>query len=243
MKWIQIWLENQNRRRRGNNFITCRFPDKDVEAISVSQFCAEEKPRSTVQYAFFTFMIIAFISLFLYLTWKYEIYLLSRNFKSRYFGRFNNKTSQQPNKFDLYLSFNTENYNIMKWVTTVVVYNLERNGFKVCLPPRDFIPGGVQVEQIFTEVANSNSYLVILSDDYLKSQFNVIEWNQIWAHFKSNNPRRIVVVNYDILDSSHIKDRRLKAFVRVGQTFDFCNFNNKLLKDLEIRLRTTNPNN
>ncbi|CAG2238111.1 unnamed protein product [Mytilus edulis] len=240
MKWIQVWLENQNRRRRGNNVITCRFPDKDVEAIFISQFCADKKPRSTVQYAFFTSMLIVFVSLFLYLTRKYEIYLLSRNFKSRYFGRFNNKTSQQPNKFDVYLSFNAENYNTMKWVTTGLVKNLERNGFRVCLPPRDFIPGGVQVEQIFTEVAISNSYLVILSDDYLKSQINMIEWNQIWTHFKSNNPRRIVVVNYDILDSSHIKDRRLKAFVRVGQTFDFCNFDNKLLEDLEIRLRTNN---
>ncbi|XP_071150508.1 protein toll-like [Mytilus edulis] len=225
MKWIQVWLENQNRRRRGNNVITCRFPDKTLRQFLSLNFVPIKNRDQLCN---------------IYLTRKYEIYLLSRNFKSRYFGRFNNKTSQQPNKFDVYLSLNAENYNTMKWVTTGLVKNLERNGFRVCLPPRDFIPGDVQVEQIFTEVAISNSYLVILSDDYLKSQINMIEWNQIWTHFKSNNPRRIVVVNYDILDSSHIKDRRLKAFVRVGQTFDFCNFDNKLLEDLEIRLRTNN---
>ncbi|CAC5365951.1 unnamed protein product [Mytilus coruscus] len=162
------------------------------------------------------------------------------NFKMQYFSRFNNYVSPQPTRFDVYLSFNTENYNIMKWINTVVVYNLEKNGLTVCLPPRDFTPGGVQVEQILTEIANSNSYLVILSNGFLKSQFQKTEWNQIWAHYKSNKCGRIAVVNYDILDSSHIKDRRLKAFVRLGLTFDFCNFDNKLLEDLEIRLRTNN---
>ncbi|XP_052080288.1 slit homolog 3 protein-like [Mytilus californianus] len=126
MKWIQVWLENQNRRRRGNNFITCRFPNKDIEAISISQFCTVEKPGSTVQYALLIFLLIVFISLVLYLTMKYEIYLLLRIFKIQCISSFNNYVSPQPTRFDVYLSFNTENYNIMKWVNTVVVYNLAK---------------------------------------------------------------------------------------------------------------------
>ncbi|XP_063412075.1 protein toll-like [Mytilus trossulus] len=236
MKWIQVWLENQNKRRRGYNFITCLFQDEVIDAISFSQFCTVEKTQSTVQYALLILLLFVLISLVLYLTMKYEIFLLLRNFRMQNFSRFNSFDSPQPTRFDVYSSFNTENYNIMKWVNTVVVPNLERNGFKVCLPPRDFTLGGVQVEQILTEIANSNSYLVILSKDYLKSQFQKIEWNQIWAQYKSNKCRRIAVVNYDILDSSHIKDRRLKAFVRLGHTFDFCNFDNKLMDNIKTRL-------
>ena len=106
----------------------------------------------------------------------------------------------------------------------------------MCLPPRDFTVGGVHVDQISIEIANSNAYLVILSDNYLKSQFQMIEWNKIWAHYKTNLSRNIVVINYDMLDSCNIKDRRLKAFVRLGNTFDFFNYNNKLMNEIEKRI-------
>ncbi|CAC5365954.1 unnamed protein product [Mytilus coruscus] len=238
MKWIEVWLKNQGRRRGANNFINCRIHNKDIEAISISKICSPVKPRSTVKYLLLSLMIAIYISLLLCLKMKYELFLLLRNFKSLYLNRLNNNDSQPPTRFDVYISFNTENDNIMKWIKTVV-FNLENKDFKICLPPRDFTVGGVHVDQISTEIASSNSYLVILSDDYLKSQFQMIEWNKIWAHYKTNISRNIVAINYDILESMNIKDRRLKAFVRLGHTFDFCNFSNKLMKELEMKLRTT----
>ncbi|XP_063411163.1 protein toll-like [Mytilus trossulus] len=238
MKWIGSWLENQHRRHGVNNSINCHIRGRDIDAISISEICSAVKPKSTVKYVLLSFMISIFVSLLLCLKMKYELFLLLRNFKRQYLNRNSNNDSQQT-KFDVYISFNADNDNIMKWIKTVV-FNLEQNGFKCCFPPRDFDVGGVHVDQISTEIANSSSYLVILSDDYLKSQFQMIELNKIWAHYKINISRNIVVINYDMLDSWNIKDRRLKAFVRIKQTCDFCNFNNKLINELEMKLRTTN---
>ncbi|XP_076071627.1 protein toll-like [Mytilus galloprovincialis] len=238
MKWIESWLENQLRRHGVYNSINCHIRGRNIQASSISEICAFVKPNSTVKYVLFSVVISIFVSLLLCLKMKYELCLLLRNFKRLYLNRFNNNDSVEPIRFDVYISFNAENSNIMKWIKTVVS-NLEKNGYKICLPPRDFDVGGVHVDQISTEIANSISYLVILSDDYLKSQFQMIEWNKIWAHYKTNIYRNIVVINYDISDSVNIQDRKLKAFVRLGFTFDFCNFNNKLMNDIELKLRRT----
>ncbi|VDI36653.1 Hypothetical predicted protein [Mytilus galloprovincialis] len=144
---------------------------------------------------------------------------VTSNFKSQYLNR-NSINDSQQTEYYVYISFNAENDNLMKWIKTAV-FNLEQNGFKSCFPPRDFDVGSVHVDQISTEIADSSSYLVILSDDYLKSQFQMIELNKIWPHYKTNISRNIVVINYDMLDSWNIKDKRLKAFVRLEQTCDF----------------------
>ncbi|CAG2187797.1 unnamed protein product [Mytilus edulis] len=219
MKWIGSWLENQHKRHGVNNSIHCHIRGRDIQASSISEMCSFVKPKSTVKYVVLSFMISIFVSLLLCLKMKYKLFLLLRNFKSQYLNR-NSINDSQQTEYYVYISFNAENDNLMKWIKTAV-FNLEQNGFKSCFPPRDFDVGSVHVDQISTEIADSSSYLVILSDDYLKSQFQMIELNKIWPHYKTNISRNIVVINYDMLDSWNIKDKRLKAFVRLEQTCDF----------------------
>ncbi|CAG2187796.1 SLIT2 [Mytilus edulis] len=100
MKWIEVWLENQHRRRGVNNSIKCHIRGRDIDAISISEICSAEKPSSAVKYALLSLIIAIYISLLLCLKMKYELCLLLRNFKSLYLNRNNNNDSQQT-KFDV----------------------------------------------------------------------------------------------------------------------------------------------
>jgi hypothetical protein len=77
---------------------------------------------------------------------------------------------------DVYLSFNVENSEVRHWTTHVLINNLEDKGYRVCMPPRDFEVGGTQMEQIHSQITGSRSFIVILSDDYLESQFQSLKF-------------------------------------------------------------------
>ncbi|VDI79836.1 Hypothetical predicted protein [Mytilus galloprovincialis] len=138
--------------------------------------------------------------------------------------------------FDVYISMNIENQDGTAWAIQTLNVYLEQHGLKTCIPYRDFEPGGFHVEQIYTNIIRSRFYIVVLTEDYQESQHQNIEWNHIWSSFKCEDRMNIVVINFDALDSANIYDRRLKAFCRLGYTFEFCNFDHRLLCNIRNSL-------
>ncbi|VDI24232.1 Hypothetical predicted protein [Mytilus galloprovincialis] len=135
MKWIEVWLENQNRRHGVSNSIICHIQGRYIEAITMSEICSAEKPRSAVQYVLLSIVIAIYISLLLCFKMKYELFLLLREFKSLILNRYNDNENLQPNVYAVYISFDAENDNIMKWIKTVV-FNLEKKTSK-CVCPQE----------------------------------------------------------------------------------------------------------
>ncbi|CAG2209434.1 unnamed protein product [Mytilus edulis] len=236
-KWIANWLEYQNRLLVRHDRIVCRQRNEELITFYMIDNCSfRKKYLAYEQYIIVGSFLIVLIATLTRLIFKYEIYLLLRKFRHKFMFNFFNRV-EQSSTFDIYISFSEEKENISKWVIGDLTKHLETCGFKVCLPPRDFDLGGVHVDQIMTQIATSKNYAVLLGDDYLKTQYQVIEWGHIWNNYKRNINSKLLVINYDMLHSKNIKDHRLKAFLRLQYFIDFSNFDKKLLKKIENELR------
>ncbi|CAG2206313.1 unnamed protein product [Mytilus edulis] len=240
-KWIANWLEYQNRLLVRHDRIVCRQRNDELITLYMIDNCSfRKKYLAYEQYLIVGLFLIVLIATLTRLIFKYEIYLFLRKCRHKFrFNVFN--PVDQSSTFDIYISFREDKEDISKWVIGVLTTHLETRGFKICLPPRDFDLGGVHVDQIMTHTASSKNYVVVLSDDYLKTQYQVIEWGHIWNNYKRNINSNILVINYDMLHSKNIKDQILKAFLRLQYSIDFSNFDKKLLTKIENELRVKAP--
>ncbi|CAG2206316.1 unnamed protein product [Mytilus edulis] len=240
-KWIANWLEYQNRLLVRHDRIVCRQRNEELITFYMIDNCSfRKKYLANEQYLIVGLFLIILIATLTRLIFKYEIYLLLRKFRHRFKLNVINPV-QQSSTFDIYMSFSEDKEDIRQWMIGVLTTYLETIGFKVCLPPRDFDLGGVHVDQIINHTASSNNYVVVLSDDYFKTQYQVIEWGHIWNNYKRNINSNILVINYDMLHSKNIKDQRLKAFLRLQYSIDFSNYDKNLLKKIENELKVKAP--
>lgn len=239
MLWIKVWLERHNTQRclqLGNN-ITCQRGGKHINMLLLSEEELCPTKSSFVLYAWlitvttFLILILVIISIhFVYYKHRYEIKLLTRIFKT------SNTDIKGRCEFDVYLSFDVENEEIRRWIVTVLYVFLEDQGYKVCIPYRNFDVGGTHVEQIRRHVRLSHSFIILLDEGYLQSQFQMMELTQIWNDVISNNSTKIIVINYDILKSNELNNRKLTALIKMHYCVDFCNFNKTMLGQIKDRL-------
>jgi hypothetical protein len=58
-----------------------------------------------------------------------------------------------------------------------------------------------------------------------------LEFNHIWNTLKSDHARRIIIINYDIIDNKDLYSRKLKALLRIEHNVNFSNFNKCLRRE------------
>jgi hypothetical protein len=102
---------------------------------------------------------------------------------------------------------------------------------KIVYPLRDFRLGHAREEEACQGVRDCSTYIIFLSQNYLKLPHLISEWKYIWNSFAENNTREIIVINYDDMDTTNIEDDRMKALIRVGYSFDFFNIKKNLISD------------
>ena len=208
MRWMRTWLERSRLQKcdEFENIITCKNKGKDVDIISLSgkDMCPVEQ-QSYILYVWMSIipLLILGICVLIYFNFRYEIQLLIRKNKAHVP---NDYVSKEDN-YDAYLSFNGENEDMSYWIVRVLNAMLKKDGYRMCIPLRDFDLGGVQEEQIRKHIASSWSFIVVLSHDYEESHFQTIEWNQIWNSYKSDLSTTLIVINYDILKSKDIQNK------------------------------------
>lgn len=237
MRGIKIWKEREIAQKcdKNENIITCLKDNKQVDISILSD--AELCPIDSTSFPAFAWMMI-FISFFLLgivvisYNFRYEITLLSRVLRVFIFRDHH----KRPQEHDVYISFNVENYEIRSWTISVLNSYLQNQGYAVCFPSKHFDVGGIHVDQIRRHVARSKSFIIVLSLDYQESHMMTLEFNHIWNTLKSDHKRRIIIINYDIIDSKDLHSRKLKALLRIKHDVNFSNFNKCLLSDVKNKL-------
>ncbi|CAC5385243.1 unnamed protein product [Mytilus coruscus] len=162
--------------------------------------------------------------------YRYEIYLVCRQLKS-----VSNKVSVVC-KYDVYISFDDGNPFLRFWVLNFLDSKLEQAGYLNFIPCRDTIPGDVTEENMISTINNCRNFLVIPSKtyEYDDNIWSKVEWKYIWNYFYNNKDRRIVIINYDLID--HPVDLKLKAFIRLGLDIDFANRRHIRLDEIKLKL-------
>ncbi|KAL3871124.1 hypothetical protein ACJMK2_039143 [Sinanodonta woodiana] len=164
------------------------------------------------------------ISLYIY---RYEIFILYRRCRLHILER---KFVLSPDDMDsIFICCDGVNLDTLQWAARELVPYLKSEGFKTTLPYLDILPGSLIETETTAAVKCSRVYIIVLSlsqgnkseeDNNFKSSLK-FEFSIIWREFASQSMKKIIVVNFDQLESESVEDRRLKALVRVGVVADF----------------------
>lgn len=232
--WIKTWLENKNAARcDGKTLVICNTDNGHIPIVSMNKgdLCATS--RIYFKIMSITFGVIAMLTFVLSIIsyhYRYEIYLVCRQLKS-----ISNKVNAVC-KYDVYFSFDDGNPFLRYWILNFLDAKLKQEGYRNFIPCRDTIPGDVEEENMINTITNSRIFLVILSKTYedYDNIWTNLEWKYIWNYFYNNKDRKIVIINYDLIDCP--VDLRLKAFIRLGLDVDFANRRHILLDEIKQKL-------
>lgn len=142
-------------------------------------------------------------------------------------------------KHDAFLSFDTENDELRKWVTTTLVNGLEVNGYNIFLPDRDIMFGAIRALATIDTLQTTRNFVLILSESYLNQEDQIWtenEWKYGWHIFLKDPSKNIVLINYDHVSSFDVKHLQIKAFLRVGGQIEFLNHQRNILQQIQGKL-------
>jgi hypothetical protein len=66
------------------------------------------------------------------------------------------------------------------WITKYLLQYLELKGYKIVYPLRDFRLGHAREEEACQGVRDCSTYIIFLSQNYLKLPHLISEWKYIW---------------------------------------------------------------
>ena len=232
--WIITWLE----KRQCHNVPTfkCEVHGHGImPATFFTEVLVECKTEETVL-LFLSAMLggtIALLILVASLTYHFKYELLILYLRSRAVK----KSTVLPHyNYDVYVILDDENDSVRQWVSLSVVPSLEKIGYKVFLPYRDIELPGVKSNDIIDKINKSRVFLVILTHSYLAPEDIKIEWKYAWNMLKQDGTRKIVLLNFDFISSFDVSHQQIRAYLRVGSTISFMNFERDMLKRIILQI-------
>ncbi|KAL3871123.1 hypothetical protein ACJMK2_039142 [Sinanodonta woodiana] len=251
-----IWAENWQRYKLydKNKSLHCNYQSRIFHIDGMSDIVTDCTNQS-LEFPNLAWIIIGIllgllasgISLYIY---RYEIFILYRRCRLHILER---KFVLSPDDMDsIFICCDGVNLDTLQWAARELVPYLKSEGFKTTLPYLDILPGSLIETETTAAVKCSRVYIIVLSllqeikseeDDDSKSSFK-FEFSVIWREFASQSMKKIIVVNFDQLESESVEDRRLKALVRVGIVADLYDREELLLIKIRkhlSKLLTSSP--
>jgi len=171
--WMSGWLRSLNRSLMNVDGVLCGSPARlrgeNIVQISDKEFCYDpiDEERKRVVTISAASVVSSVVFLLLLLTVGVVVYCL----RIRLFIKFKfhpwdrDECTGENMKFDVFLSC-CSNDNLLHG--NRIREQLEQHGYRVCYPPRDFIPGLTICENIYNAVVYSKRTVCFLSANFLQ---------------------------------------------------------------------------
>ena len=239
--WLKQWLNSRNPVGKRSCNLRKFFCKENGVEIPIAKISAAEKCKvEQNQYIHGLFFIsVSGISLSVFVIlvvscFPYEILFLMMRFK-----KYVNRTGRNTFRYDLYLSYNERRSDVREWLTSDFLPQLSSEGFTAYLPELTMTPGTIRSEETLTVLSKCKSFVIILTHNYFEDDgilYTNFEWKSILKVYFSNSSHNVVVVNFDLLDSSDIPNKQGKAYLRLGYDVEFHNQKRDLFKSVKSRL-------
>ncbi|XP_033755678.1 slit homolog 3 protein-like [Pecten maximus] len=230
--WYGEWIK-MHKNEKGHNMFWCHTENnvKEAPEVVTKEFLDCSKPSMlskwiTVALAILTSLILG-ISLIVKV-FKYEIYLLFRTLRNKY------KTYPDM-YYDVYVSYDETTDEINKWIMNGLLPALEQDGYRVCIPARDFNVGVPHEDEIADFMGRSKFVLMLVSKNE-KNVFWDLEWKRAWYSYTSYKIQNIILINFDMAEYDCVTHPVLRAFIRLGMCIDFANMDQSLIQDIKKML-------
>ncbi len=218
-RWLHEWVRRNRRQIIDLDDTTCASGNPQGKAIldaNIQDFVCHKKDMSGFITAggLMGFIILACIigvvvykkrgEIKLYLFMHYNWHPFDKTDDSDITGKI----------YDAFVSYNTKDY---KWVCHTLRSQLENitSPYKLCIHDRDFLVGAPIEENIMNSIKYSRRMVMVLSDNFLKSDWCILEFRS--AHLRAMKERSnyLIVVLYNEVSLDDLDDD-LKLYLKTN---------------------------
>ncbi|XP_060574401.1 uncharacterized protein LOC132732072 [Ruditapes philippinarum] len=223
--WIGDWI----RLKKGQNRLNCSVGGTILPAEDVTEHflnCNKFTPIPLTVTVSIAIGILAFVvfGIGLIFFFRNEITILSRMFVRK-------QSSVEKHRIDVFLSFYDQNSCVFRTVMRYIKPALVDAGYIVFIPWENIQYGDTRDDAIAIAANQSINFVIVLCDKYAENYNSVSELETIWNSFKADKAKQIILINYDDIVSSDIRDDRLRALSRI-RYLDFKTRDSELIDRL-----------
>lgn len=219
MSWFKQWL-GAGREDDSKKGIMCKVGERFLPLGNVTESdvdCVVNLPNYNL--AFIVGSLVIFIIVLYYIFENYGIYIFVI---WRRFGR------REPRgisvfEYDVYISVDEQNPLALHYVRTEFIPLLENFPLKTFILLRDSDVGDVIQECIIENMNSSKTYVFFLTNAVLNERDSIFgkEWKHAWSNYKSKRGHNIILINFDLLRLTDVKDQCMKANMACGNCVNF----------------------
>ena len=212
-KWI---LSDTKVLLKPNLMYTCAGPSK-MDGLSITEINLDCKSKVPIYIGTSTccgFLLCFVIMLVFRLRWhiRYKLFLLFK--RRRYRQRVQEEVGIELNRlgYDAFVSYAHEGDRDLNWVLDELRVNMEEGPDPITLcigQSRDYIPGANLIEAITDAIHNSRKAIIVLSPNYVASEWCYFEVQQAWLRLLNEGQDVIIMV---LLDD--IPDNKMTMWLR-----------------------------
>ena len=184
---------------KGNNTVTCTYNGQWSAAPKCSPTPINKSKLLSVILPLF---LIVLLIMLLIAACKYRIKM-----------RIKNKSFTRNKQFDAFVCYCYEGQD-PDFAEKIIPQNLEHNhGFRLCVHRRDFKAGWDIKWNIINTIRNSNSTIIIMSQDYINSLWCVEEFEDCYMENMKDPAFKLFVVLMQPADTLNITNEYMNSFL------------------------------
>ncbi|XP_019624870.1 PREDICTED: toll-like receptor Tollo [Branchiostoma belcheri] len=202
--WLANWLRSRAYLLSQGRNVSCVEGAKvtrDISSLSAAQFDCDElqvaqaRNRVIVGVSIPLVLVIIILVCVIVIVKRKEaiqVYLYAR-----YGWRFREEEENDEDKeYDAFLSYSRHDLDVVLQDILPALENREPP-FRVCLHHRDFLPGDPIAENIVKAVSSSKRTIILLSNNFLESDWCQLEFQAAHAQMLQDRANRVIVILLD----------------------------------------------
>ncbi|XP_046735889.1 protein toll-like [Diprion similis] len=150
------------------------------------------------------------------LCFKYQFQIEIWLYSHRLFGKlFPEETVDKNKKYDAFISHAHQD---QKFVDEELIPKLENgtDAFKLCVHYRDWNVGEIIPEQITRSVEESRRTILVVSPDYVKSEWGKLEFQAAHRQALTERRSRVIIIVYGEIGPTDQLDEELRAYLKMN---------------------------
>ncbi|KAF7990430.1 hypothetical protein HCN44_000235 [Aphidius gifuensis] len=205
-------LQNKNWSQSEKEKITCGPSNRQVYKLSKQELCPPNYGliiTSCIVLAFVAIDICIVIIIF----YRYEEIIKIWLYEKQWLLFWVTEEELDRDKYyDAFISYSQKDHD---FVVNNLVKNLEKGQppFKLCVHERDWLAGEQIPTQIIQSIENSKRTIVVLSSNFLESDWANIEFRTAHRRALEDRRTRVIVIKYGELPPIETFDRELQSYL------------------------------
>ncbi|GJQ74438.1 Tl [Trypoxylus dichotomus] len=227
-------------RKKINNTLTCKDGSALMD-LDEATACGLEGSYVVLIVILSVIMLFSIILIILYIHFGSHVKIWLYNHKLL-LSIINEKDADKNMTYDAFISYSHKDE---EFVAKHLLPELEHHEkYKLCLHERDWIVGEYIPKQIEDSVQNSRRTIIVLSKNFLASDWANMEFER--AHSKSllDERNRLIVILYEDIDMNDISNKELKMYLNTKTYIKWGDpwFWKKLKQAMPVRKLSINDN-